>query len=162
MLRIDVRELAAGPVETRGELSPDDPALEGLDVRLGAPVAVQGRLQAIGAERFFWQGSLRTVVEGECRRCLTPLRAPIQAEISALFSTDPEALDDPDAYAVAPEATAVDLAPAVREELLLSVPRFIVCSEDCRGLCPHCGTNLNTGLCACAPAVDPRWQGLRS
>lgn len=162
MLRIDVRELAAGPVDTRGELASGDPLLEGLDVRLAEPVAVQGRLQAIGEGRFYWHGSLRTAAEGECRRCLTPVRAPIQAEISALFSKDPDALDDPDAYPLAPDATAVDLAPAVREELLLAVPRFAVCREDCRGLCPRCGTDLNAGPCGCPPAEDLRWQPLQS
>lgn len=161
MLRIDIRELAEGPVETAGELSADDPALEGLDVALAEPVRIGGRLQAIGEERFYWQGTLRTVVQGECRRCLTPVSVPIQADVSGLFTKDPEAVDDPDSYPLAADATEVDLGPAVREELLLSVPRYAVCQEDCRGLCPQCGKDLNAGACDCTPAVDPRWQRLR-
>jgi uncharacterized protein len=162
MLRIDIRELAQGPVETAGELPADDPVLEGLDVALAQPVRVTGRLQGIGEERFYWQGALRTVVEGECRRCLTPVRVPIQADVAALFTKDPEAQDDPDTYPLAPDATEVDLGPAVREELLLSVPRFAVCRDDCRGLCPQCGQDLNAGSCACDPVVDARWQPLKS
>ena len=162
MLRVDLRELARGPVETRGELGQDDPLLEGLDVALGGPVVVTGRLQATGEGRFYWHGTLGTVVTGECRRCLQPVSAAVTANAAALFTQDTEALEDPDAYPLASDATEIDLAPAVREELLLAVPRFLQCREDCRGLCPRCGQDLNAGPCGCAPAVDLRWQALAS
>ncbi|SRR6266496_2202438 len=162
MLRVDLRELALGPVDTRGELDLADSRLEGLDVGLGAPVLVGGRLQATGEGRFYWHGTLTTVVAGECRRCLVPVAVPVAADIGALFTQDPEALDDPDSYPLAPDATEVDLAPAIREELILAVPRYVVCREDCRGLCPRCGQDLNAGPCGCAPAADPRWQALES
>ena len=160
MLQIDLRELARGPVDTRGELAQGDPLVEGLDVALAAPVTVGGRLQATGEGRFYWHGSLRTLVRGECRRCLVPLSLPVSADIGALFSQDPEALDDPDSYAVAPDATEIDLTAAVREELILAAPRYALCREDCRGLCPRCGQDLNAGPCGCPPATDLRWQGL--
>ncbi|HEV8304840.1 MAG TPA: DUF177 domain-containing protein [Gemmatimonadales bacterium] len=162
MLRVDLRELALGPVDTRGELDLTDPRLEGLDVALGAPVRVGGRLQATGEGRFYWHGTLTTVVAGECRRCLAPVAVPVAADIGALFTQDPEALEDPDSYPLAPDATEVDLAPAIREELILAVPRYVLCREDCRGLCPRCGQDLNAGPCGCAPAADPRWQALAS
>src|SRR3989442_5496848 len=89
MLRVDLRELALGPVETSGELAQDDPAIEGTDLALREPVRVGGRLQAIGDGRFYWHGTARTVVKGECRRCLTPADAPVNLEIGALFTQDP-------------------------------------------------------------------------
>ena len=162
MLRVDLRELARGPVETRGELKQDDPVLEGLDVSLREPVVVSGRLQAIGDGRFYWQGKATTVIQGECRRCLIPVSSPLSLEIGALFSQDAEALDDPDSYAVAPDATEVDVTPAVREELMLAAPRYVECSEDCKGLCPQCGKDLNAGQCGCDPVVDARWQPLKA
>jgi uncharacterized protein len=162
MLRVDLRELAHGPVLTRAELGQADPLFEGLDVALGGPVAVDGRLQATGEGRFYWHGALRTVVAGQCRRCLAPLAVPVSAEVGALFTHDPEALEDPDSYPLAPDATEVDLGPAVREELLLAVPRYAVCSDECRGLCPRCGQDLNAGPCGCAPPADARWQALES
>ena len=162
MLRVDLRELARGPVETRGELGQADPLLEGLDVALGEPVAVHGRLQGTGEGRFYWRGTLKTVVTGECRRCLTPVTVPVTADASALFTQDAEAEEDPDAYPLAPDATEIDLAPAIREEVLLVVPRFLQCREDCRGLCPRSGQDLNAGPCGCPPATDPRWQALES
>ena len=163
MLRVDLRELAQGrAVETRGELKQDDPVLDGTEVRLQEPVAVQGRLQALGDGRFYWQGTARTVVAGECRRCLTPVETPLQLEIGALFTQDPDAQDDPDSYPVAPDATDIDVTPAVREELVLAAPRYVVCRDDCKGICPQCGKDLNAGPCDCAPVTDARWQPLKA
>jgi uncharacterized protein len=162
MLRVDLRELArAGAVETRGELRQGDPALEGTDITLREPVTVDGRLQSIGEGRFYWQGRLRTVVQGECRRCLTPVATPVNLEIGALFTEDPEA-EDPDAYSVPPEGTEIDVTPAIREELVLAAPRYVECREGCKGLCPQCGKDLNASPCDCVPATDARWQPLKA
>jgi uncharacterized protein len=160
MLRFDLRELNQGPVETQAELAAQDPLFEGLDVRLAEPVRVGGRLQGTGEGRFYWHGTLHTVVAEECRRCLKPVLVPVAAEVGALFTRDDDAADDPDAYRLQSHDTEVDLRPAVREELALAVPRFAVCRDDCRGLCPHCGKDLNAGPCGCAPDTDPRWRAL--
>ncbi len=160
MLQVDLRELARGAVETRGELAADDPLLTGAGVVFAEPIRVAGRLQAAGPERFYWQGSLHTVVAGECRRCLTPVPVAVGAEVGALFTQEADAADDPDAYHLGRDATRIDVTPAVREEVILAVPRYVLCREDCRGLCPRCGQNLNAGPCGCPPATDPRWQAL--
>ena len=161
MLQVDLRELARGPVETKAELARDDPLLEGVAVALADPVAVGGRLQPAGEGRFYWQGSLRTRVTGECRRCLAAVSRVVTANIGVLFTEDPDALEDPNSYPLPPDATVIDLTPAVREELLLAVPQYLECRPDCRGLCPRCGQDLNAGPCGCAPAtVDPRWATL--
>ncbi len=163
MLRVDLRELTQGrAVETPGELKQDDPALEGTDIALQQPVVVAGRLQSIGEGRFYWQGTARTLAMGECRRCLTPVATPLQLEIGAVFAQDPEALDDPDSYPLAPEATEIDVTPAVREELVLAAPRYVVCRDDCKGLCPQCGKDLNAGPCGCSPVTEARWRPLQA
>jgi uncharacterized protein len=160
MLRIDLRELARGPVETQAEIGPLDPLFEGLGVTLAGPVRVEGRLQGTGEDRFYWNGTLQTTVAGECRRCLTPVTVPVTAEVGALFTRDTDAAQDLDSYPLQSNDTEVDLRPVVREELALVVPRFVECRADCRGLCPHCGKDLNAGPCGCAPAADPRWRAL--
>jgi len=143
-------------------LKQDDPALEGTDIPLREPVVVSGRFQAIGEGRFYWQGKATTAIQSECRRCLTPVSTPLSLEIGALFTQDAEAQDDPDSYAVAPDATEVDVTRAVREELLLTAPRYVVCREDCKGMCPQCGKDLNAGPCGCASATEARWQPLKA
>lgn len=158
MLQYDLRDLARGPVETQAEVAADDALFAGLGVALAGPVRVGGRLQPTGEGRFYWHGNLHAIVAGECRRCLTPVTVPVEVEIGVLFAED--ALDDPDAYPLPPDATEVDLRPAVREELALAAPGYVVCGEDCRGLCPRCGKDLNAGPCGCGPAADPRWRAL--
>src|SRR5262245_30760485 len=166
MLRVDLRELAhgGGAVQTRGELKQDDPAFEGTGIALQQPVVVEGRLQSVGEDRFYWEGTAGTAGQGEGRRCLTPVATPLELQIGALFSQDPDALDDPDAYPVAPDATEIDVTPAVREELVLAAPQYVLCRDDCKGLCPQCGKDLNAGgaPCDCTPAVDARWQPLKA
>ncbi len=160
MLQVDLRELAGGPVATVGELPADDPLFAGLGLSLARHVVVGGRLQEIGEGRFYWHGSLSTVVRGECRRCLTTVTLPVAVDVGALFSQDPETEDDPDTYPLPRDATLVDVTPAVREELVLAAPTFLLCRDDCPGLCPRCGQDLNAGPCGCQPVTDSRWQGL--
>src|SRR5439155_11335403 len=135
MLQVDLRELARGPVETKAELARDDPLFEGVAITLADPVAVAGRLQATGDGRFYWHGSLRTRISGECRRSLAPVSRALTANIGVLFTQDPDALEDPDSYPLPPEATVTGLTPAEREESLLAVPQYLECRPECRGLC---------------------------
>ena len=160
MLRADLRELARGPVETRADLPTTDGLFAGLDFALAEPVRVTGRLQPAGEGRFYWHARLAARVTETCRRCLEPVQVTVEAEVKALFTQDPDALDDPDSYPLPPDASVVDVTPAVREELILAVPQYVVCRDDCRGLCPSCGHDLNAGPCGCAPATDLRWQAL--
>ena len=147
MLLVDVRDLRHGPVETVARIEPGDPLLEGLAVELAHPLDVDGRLQATAQGEYFWRGRLRGEVRGSCRRCLTPLTLPLDEEVGVMFSADPESQEDPDVYPLAPTASAIDLGQAVREELALAVEAFPLCREDCKGLCPKCGADLNAGLC---------------
>ena len=160
MLRADLRELARGPVETRADLPATDSLFTGLDFVLAEPVRVTGRLQPAGEGRFYWRARVAARVTEACRRCLEPVPVAVEAEIDALFTQDPDALDDPDSYPLPPDVTEVDVTPAVREELILAVPQYVVCRDDCRGLCPSCGHDLNAGPCGCAPPTDLRWQAL--
>jgi len=154
MLQVDLQRLAHGPVETVGELAGTDPLLAGLGFAWAGPVQVRGRVQAAGEGRYYWHGRVRGAVAAECRRCLAALEAPVEAEIGALFASTAEAADDPECYPIAPGATAIDLGPAIREELALAAPAYALCREDCRGLCPRCGHDLNTGPCGCSPATE--------
>jgi uncharacterized protein len=152
MLRVDLRELNRGPVETVGRLEPDDPIFAGLDLALTGPVAVQGRLQATGPGEYFWRARIRGGVRVNCRRCLAEVTRHVDADVSVLFSEDPDAADDPSVYLLPPNATTLDVTEAVREELALAVPPYVLCRDECAGLCPRCGADLNAGACQCVPA----------
>jgi uncharacterized protein len=156
MLRVDIRDLQRGPVRTVGQLAPDDPTFEGLGLDLAGPVLVKGQLQATGDGEYLWRGRVHAVVRGECRRCLTEVLDEVDVDIdAAMFSADPEAADDPDFYPLAQRATAVDVGAVVREELALAPAQLLLCRDDCAGLCPKCGADLNAGPCACRAPAEP-------
>jgi len=61
------------------------------------------------------------------------------------------------------DGAGIELKDVLREQVLLSLPMQLVCSEDCKGICSQCGKNKNTGLCQCeARPADDRWAALRN
>jgi uncharacterized protein len=162
MLSFDRSSLETKAARVDGRLASDDPVwLEG-DPRPIDGVIVTGRLSSAGEDRFYLSGRMTGDVAEECRRCLTPTTAHIDEELHLLFAdASDEESDESDVYMLEPRATTVDLRPALREQWLLAVPGYALCREDCKGLCPRCGADLNVGPCGCTPAVDPRWAALR-
>src|SRR2546428_10429782 len=102
MLQVDLRELSGGPATTHAELGAADPLLEGLGVVLAGPVQVTGRLHAAGEGRFYWQGSLRAQIAGECRRCLVPGPVAVRPGIRALVFPGPRPPGGPDCHPPGP------------------------------------------------------------
>ena len=102
-------------------------------------------------------------VEGEaktsCARCVDEFSFSVTGEIEGYFLIDSEkeAPDDmgDDEFDVLPEDDVIDLEPLIRAALLLEFPLVPLCDDDCLGLCPTCGANLNEGPCGCEPAVEP-------
>jgi uncharacterized protein len=163
MLSFDIRSLASRAVQVDGTLATDDPVWRDEDVRPSTPVHVVGRLSAAGPDRYYFRGRLDGEAEAECRRCLTDVSVTVTEDVQLLFveeGTDGD--DDPDVYVVDPRANELDMRPALREQWLLAVPAFVQCREDCKGLCPTCGADLNAGACECASATDSRWDALRN
>ncbi|HEY7684029.1 MAG TPA: DUF177 domain-containing protein [Gemmatimonadales bacterium] len=154
MLQVDIRDLHRGPVETVGRLDAADPTFGGLGLDLDGPVEVSGRLSQTGDSEFLWQARITGTLRGSCRRCLTDVLSPLHADVEVLFSADPDAADDPSVYPLATPVTRVDVRPAVREEVALAVAAYPLCREDCAGLCPRCGADLNAGPCNCRAPSD--------
>lgn len=158
MLRVALRALHEGPIETTADVPADDPLFADMDFVLAAPVHVSGRLMESGGGRYYWHGHLKSALSASCRRCLADIVVKLDAEVRALFTEDPA--EDETAYAVSAEAAELDLSEMVREELVLAVPQYVLCRENCRGLCAQCGKDLNDGPCSCRPEPDPRWAAL--
>ena len=164
MLSYDIRELERHAVPVDGELADDDRIWGDADTRPAAPIRVTGRLSKAGSGRYYWSGKIEGIAELECRRCLTDLSVDVDEESNAIFvETGDDVSDDPDVYTLPPHADKIDLRPAVRDQWLLSAPRFALCREECKGLCPRCGADLNEGPCDCPPVTesDSRWDALR-
>ena len=162
MLSFDRSSLETKAARVDGKLASDDPIWLADDPRPANGLLVTGRLSSAGEERFYFSGRMSGEIGGECRRCLAPARAKVDEELHLLFAdAADEESDDSDVYMLQPRATTVDLRPALREQWLLAVPGFVLCREDCKGLCPKCGADLNLGACTCEPDIDPRWAALK-
>ncbi len=165
MLSYDIRELERHAVQVDGELAAADPIWGDADTRPAAPIRVTGRLSKAGSGRYYWSGKIEGVAELECRRCLTDLSVGVAEDSNAIFAEAGDDMsDDPDVYTLPPHAEKIDLRPAVRDQWLLSAPSFVLCSNECKGLCPRCGADLNEGPCGCPEVAesDSRWDALRA
>lgn len=98
---------------------------------------------------------------GECRRCLKPVEGSLTVHVRELYAPRHPGEDDEETYPL--QGEMLDLKPLVRDALLLELPLAPLCSEDCRGLCPTCGADLNDAPCSCErPLADPRWAALEA
>ena len=114
----------------------------------------------------------RGQIEGEltmpCSRCVGPAKVSLSAPFAVLYlprdADTPEAAEDAEAPDVIPyEDDQLDLGDMLREEVLLALPYAPLCSEECKGLCPNCGKDLNEGACGCSDApADARFAVLRN
>lgn len=89
-----------------------------------------------------------------CARCLEPFDVSVIGDIEGYFLLHegdcPEDDMEEDEFAVLGPDKVIDLAPLIAAAVLVDLPLVPLCSDDCKGLCPDCGTNLNTGTCACS------------
>jgi uncharacterized protein len=113
-------------------------------------------------------GNLETIARDECSRCLEQFEYPLKINIEEEYflTRDPvSGLPLPPPTEVGAflidENHTLDLGEAVRQYKIIALPMKPVCREDCAGLCPHCGRNLNYVTCDCPPAPpDARWAPL--
>jgi uncharacterized protein len=164
MLLFDRRAIEGKAAVVDAELQPNDPIWQAADPVPSGPLRVSGRLSSAGSGRFYWHGSVEGDLVMPCRRCLADARAHVQDESHVIFAeAGSDEVDDPDVQVLDERSNELDLRPTVREQWLLNVPSFAVCREDCKGMCPTCGTDLNEGQCGCLASrgEDARWEALR-
>jgi len=114
-------------------------------------------------------GSFQGQVEIQCARCLVEVTRDLDAEFDLLYRPlgavqrdDEVSISEAETEVGFYKGEGLALEDVLREQVLLAVPVKAVCRDDCRGLCPQCGQDLNRGQCACGPAKqDPRWDALR-
>ena len=160
MIKLILSTIAHAKVGAQESVDLDiDQALVG-DLEL---IQLQGNLQLTRvAEGVSIHGELDTQVKTECTRCLTPFFQPVTIELEDIISLPGAELTEERPVRVNKDGWA-DLTPLVREYAWLGLPVNPICSPDCKGICPECGGNRNTGECTCVETVtiDPRWEALR-
>jgi uncharacterized protein len=168
-MRIELENLEGGKGNFARVYQPDD--LNPLDerVRLAAPANVNGRVRLSGNEVFV-NGHVDTRARVECDRCLQPVELPVNADFALDYVTGSEyessaaaELTEAELSVSVFDGEAIDVDEIVKEQILLAVPTRMLCREDCKGICPECGTDRNTGDCECVTNdIDPRWAALKN
>ena len=181
-MRVNIDEIKEAGTDRRWDVARDD--LDGMvqgdrsgwRARGGAHVDVH--LQKV-ERRVLVRAHAVAPLSTECGRCLTAVTADVPVDFQLTMVPEDEyqeetgpaedqahrpvagSFDTRTAEEEAYTGKVIDLDPIVREQVLLALPAYPVCKDDCQGLCTVCGGNLNEKACGCDRSVpDPRWAGL--
>jgi uncharacterized protein len=121
-------------------------------------------------EAFRLIGAVKTILELPCGRCLESFPLDVDARFDLRYQPHSEnageherEIEEDDLTTAFYENDEIDLGHLMREQFYLSLPMKPLCRDDCRGLCPVCGTNLNRAKCECKPEwEDPRFAALKA
>lgn len=127
-------------------------------------VTVQVKLEKT-KDKIFITSEIQFKKEFFCDRCLTNYKDYLKTSYNMFYVYDiahRNEYDEDVVTVISKDTDIIDLAPDVREYLLLAIPMKNICREDCKGLCPKCGQNLNQKQCDCEfEQIDPRWSELK-
>jgi len=142
---------------------------EGDLFRVASPVLLSFDVDAQEAGRYRVAGHLGGEIEVTCSRCLEPFKLPVSSDFDLRYVPRVEdagegerEVDEDDLTTAYYADGQIDLGALVMEQLHLAMPMKPLCDPECKGLCPECGTNWNTGSCSCTHRwTDPRLDVLR-
>ena len=158
-MQLDLREIInipGGKVEF--DYSPD---LSGLET--GSVIEIKPDARAVGSIRniagvLSFEAELTVTTVCECARCLKVSDRPVSLHIAATISEGDGDSDDPDMFYL--EGNLADVDEIIVNAFVLNTEQRFICSEDCKGLCPKCGADLNVEPCKCRKEIDPRFAVL--
>jgi uncharacterized protein len=164
---LDVKELAVRKIRIRKSYAPGTVNYHSGDFRQIEPLEVRATAELIEGQ-IRVTGELHTRLEMSCARCLEAMNEDVAREfdlfyrpISTMTKGEEDRLKDGDTEIAFFEGQGLFLADVLAEQVLLSLPIKVICRSDCRGLCPHCGVNLNNEECRCEVHIsDPRMAPL--
>lgn len=163
MLTINVATLHEGQSQYEADVTAEEADLTEVK-EFNCPIHVLHNFNKVGDEVFI-KTSLTTQVDVTCDVCLDDFKLDVNELLDIILTKDKDLVErgEEDVYLIADSTTQVDITDSVRQSLLLAVPFKKVCRQDCKGLCPTCGGNLNTEQCSCTnERTDPRWAGLKN
>jgi len=157
-MRLNLREILGNPGASLPfdcELDPEGLDFPSIRSYLSRPHAVGRIVNAAGVLRL--EGTLSAELECICDRCGAPFGSTKITEVHAVL-VDEDDEENPELFLL--EGTEVDLDEILRTSFVLDMETKFLCREDCKGLCPKCGKNLNLGPCGCGKEIDPRFAVL--
>lgn len=162
-VRIDIstiKDTKGASVEVELCVSVGSLGAAGRELVASGPVGVRARVTNTGHGAMLVQGRATASLRATCDRCLAPFDLGVESEFEQQYRNgrsdgrprQTTGGDDTGQDGREYHGDFIDIGPEVRESLSLAIPMKLVCSEECRGLCPSCGRNLNEGLCDCPTA----------
>jgi uncharacterized protein len=147
------------------EEDPETLELNAEGVTFEKPIKVELKVTK-SQDQLICRGKVQTSVKLECSRCLAPYDKGLSSDLDFVIdlSGNSEGVksEEEGYFFVDPNASFFEIDDLVREAIILSLPLKPLCSEDCKGLCPICGTDLNRSQCSCVKEkTDPRWDQLK-
>ncbi|MCY6959491.1 YceD family protein [Clostridium brassicae] len=128
------------------------------EIEFAEPINIKGIFSMIG-DIISFDGVMVTTLKLVCSRCLEEFNYPVEIEIHEKFS---KIGNDEENDIITMKSDEIDFSPIIENNVILSLPIKKLCSEECLGLCPVCGTNLNHSKCNCEKNdVDPRLAKLK-
>lgn len=130
-----------------------------IDARNEQGLPIRGQVQLLRTNGgILVAGELKTVVKATCSRCLEEFECRLNLNMEEEYPTSQQAGDQPPLFGdedgegfIIDDSHVLDLGEAIRQHTLLALPIKPICQQNCAGLCPSCGQNLNYGRCRCAP-----------
>ena len=132
----------------------------GVSYPVSEPVLAEGNVRNT-AGVLVMQGSIATTIHGICDRCASEFHRKVEFPIYVVLVTKLESEENEDEWVFPLEGDSADLDDIVRTVFVLNLDSKLLCKEDCKGLCPQCGKNLNDGPCNCRKELDPRFAALK-
>lgn len=154
---VDLKDLAHDKFSFQGSFEPGAVDFASENIRQITPLDWSASAERAGGEVRI-AGSLKTTIELACSRCLEPARYEISKPFDLFFRQRDEQMFDEDEEVELTEeetrtafftGTRLAIGEILREQVLLALPMKALCRVDCKGLCPTCGTNLNSSTCNC-------------
>jgi len=161
MLQLDVGTLKRAPGDYgRYDLSAELPPFELQGECLSFPGPVRASLVVSNTgSAIVVEGEVSGRIRLNCSRCLEPYDYFFEVPFKETYA---QAAQDGGGEVVPFSGDIIDITPEVLNDIILSLPMKAVCCEDCLGLCPKCGCNLNKGRCDCSnEEIDPRFSVLK-
>ena len=158
-MRLDLREIIHVPDAQKSfQLQLDLSDLEFYGRKpISRPVLAEGSVTN-HAGALVLEGTARSLLDLACDRCGKEFSREKVVELNSLVAQELE--DEENDEILLLDGTELDLDQVVREAFVLAMDTKNLCSDDCKGLCPKCGADLNQGPCSCRPETDPRWAAL--
>lgn len=132
----------------------------GVSYPVSEPVLAQGTVRNT-AGVLTMEGQVRTTIHGICDRCAGSFDREVTFPIDVVLVTELANEENEDEWVFPLEGDSADLDDIVRTVFVLNLDSKLLCKEDCKGLCPKCGKNLNDGPCNCQKELDPRFAALK-